>query len=270
MDITRELFNKNCPAAIEPSGNIFEAVSSFFPEAKRLIAGLIDEESIDMLNPDNIREEICSLFNRYICLQSLCLAVPHLDLVLTPTGFGVVSTDTVAPASAERVRSLRDALARDAAIAFDSLFDRLAEIPEWNDTEKARRFVWTLFPKLQDVADITGEPMSLVLWPMWQPDINGAERSLAGKLSPELLRHLHDGVRCASLSDIEIRLVGMIKNYVKAFLKREASGMDLELLKVVEANLEEFPDYADSVTYRANHFERYENRRDDPCFFFGG
>lgn len=270
MDITREFFNKNCPAALEPSGNIFDAVSAFFSEAESMAAGLFDIALLDSLDPEDEPRKIEDAFRRFICLQSLWLAVPHLDLVLTPTGFGVVSSDSLAPASAERVKSLKTALARDAALAFDDLFDMLSVVPAWNTSEKARRFVWTLFPKVQDVADITGEPVSLMTLPVWMADINGAERDLAGKLSPELLRHLRDGVRCASLSDAEARLVGMIKGYVRAFLKHEAHGMDFELLKVVEGDIAEFPAYAESATYKANHFERYENRKNDPCFFFGG
>jgi hypothetical protein len=269
MDISREFFNKNCPAAIEPSGKIFEAVSSFFPEAERLVAGVIDDAMIDSIAEEHDPNGIADIFRRFICLQALYLAVPHLDLVLTPTGFGVVSTDTVAPASAERVRSLRTALERDSGLALDELFDRLAPLTEWNTSVKAHRFVWTLFPRLQDIADITGEPVTLGLHPVWSPDINSAERNLAVKLSPELLQHLRDGVRCASLTDAEARLVGMIKGYVKAYLKHEALGMDLKLLKVVEDDIKEFPTYEKSSTYHANHFERYENRKEDSCFFFG-
>lgn len=269
MDISREFFNKNCPAAIEPSGRIFDAVSSFFPEAERLVAGVIDDAMIDSIAEEHDPNGIADCLRRFICLQALCIAVPHLDLVLTPTGFGVVSTDTVAPASAERVRSLRTALERDAGLAFDELFDRLAPIQKWNTSVKARRFVWTLFPRLQDIADITGEPVTITLYPLWSPDINSAERNLAVKLSPELLQHLRDGVRCASLTDAETRLVGMIKGYAKAYLKHEALGMDLELLKVVEDDIKEFPAYEKSSTYHANHFERYENRKEDSCFFFG-
>ena len=45
-------------------------------------------------------------------------AVPHLDIILTPNGFGIVSNTNIAPASKERINRLLDALLenRDAAL----------------------------------------------------------------------------------------------------------------------------------------------------------
>lgn len=53
-----------------------------------------------------------------VAAEAFRLAVPSLDLVLTNNGFGIVSNNTVAPASKERVASLLNALVelRDAAI----------------------------------------------------------------------------------------------------------------------------------------------------------
>jgi hypothetical protein len=67
---------------------------------------------------------------------ALVEAIPFLDLVLTSTGFGIVSNDNIAPASADRVKSLARAAATAATDAMDQLLyeiettDDLADL--WN------------------------------------------------------------------------------------------------------------------------------------------
>lgn len=48
---------------------------------------------------------------KLIATEVLSWAIPSLDLVLTPNGFGVVSTQNIAPASKERVDRLIGSLA---------------------------------------------------------------------------------------------------------------------------------------------------------------
>lgn len=42
---------------------------------------------------------------KLVCLRTYQEQIPQLDLVLTPTGFGVVSNQNLAPASADRVKT---------------------------------------------------------------------------------------------------------------------------------------------------------------------
>lgn len=51
-------------------------------------------------------EDITAQAEEYICRRAFHDAIPDLDLVLTPNGFGIVSTQTIAPASRERVERL--------------------------------------------------------------------------------------------------------------------------------------------------------------------
>lgn len=271
MDISIEYFNKVCPAAIEPSGQIFKAVSGFFDESARFCSATIGPDLFDAVMSEEEFADICDLVKRFTCLHSLYRAVPQLDLVLTPTGFGVVSSDSMAPASSERVRSLRVSLAREAAMAFDSLLDLLTGVEKWRTSGNARLVVWFMFPRCRDLADIFGVEMNISMWGERAAEVNAAERELAARLSPELMQRLRDGVRCGDLTKEESELREMIKGYVRGFVRHDGSsfGGDYELLKVVEANLDAFPSYAASGTYRANHFERYQNKKDDSCFFFG-
>lgn len=54
-----------------------------------------------------------TLTERIVVLEAFRRAIPSLDLVLTPNGFGIVSNDNMAPASSDRVSRLIDQLEED-------------------------------------------------------------------------------------------------------------------------------------------------------------
>lgn len=78
-------------------------------------------------------------------------AVPSLDLVLTPNGFGVVNTSETAPASKERVErliaSIRSTVDRDV----DLLFRAISDIPDWRMSRPGRNAFRTMIHFPADV-----------------------------------------------------------------------------------------------------------------------
>ena len=85
---------------------------------------------------------------RVVVNHALLAAIPTLDLVLTPNGFGIVSNQNVAPASKERVDRLLDSLERDRDNAIDQLLRRLPQASKWLQSEQCAFFTATLFPNL--------------------------------------------------------------------------------------------------------------------------
>lgn len=65
---------------------------------------------------------------------ALAESVPFLDLVLTSTGFGIVSNPNIAPASTERVKALANAAMQAAIAATNDMLTYLSENPpqSWN------------------------------------------------------------------------------------------------------------------------------------------
>lgn len=86
------------------------------------------------------------LLRKVIAYDAMHRAIPNLDLVLTPNGFGIVSNSNIAPASRDRVDRLMGSMIahRDAAIA--QLLRDLPRIEPWVPTETASFFYATLFP----------------------------------------------------------------------------------------------------------------------------
>ena len=82
---------------------------------------------------------------KVLATDAFLRAVPSLDLVLTPNGFGVVSNNTIAPASKDRVDRLLVSLETNRDFAIDQLLHELLPQPEWRTTPQGRFFLSTLF-----------------------------------------------------------------------------------------------------------------------------
>ena len=82
---------------------------------------------------------------RVLATDAFLRAVPSLDLVLTPNGFGVVSNNTIAPASKDRVERLLTSLENSRDFAIDQLLHELLAQSEWRTTPQGRFFLSTLF-----------------------------------------------------------------------------------------------------------------------------
>ena len=82
-------------------------------------------------------------------------AVPSLDLILTPNGFGIVSNSNVAPASKERVYRLVDSLEAERDNAIRLLLSYLPGEPSWMTSTQCEYFSATMFPNL-DICDYLG------------------------------------------------------------------------------------------------------------------
>ena len=85
---------------------------------------------------------------RIVANEAFRSAIPSLDLILTPNGFGIVSNTNIVPASKDRVERLMDSLeaSRDAAV--EQLLFLLAVHEEWSATEQGKYFASTMFPFL--------------------------------------------------------------------------------------------------------------------------
>lgn len=82
-------------------------------------------------------------------------AIPSLDLILTPNGFGIVSNSNIAPASKERVYRLIDSLEAKRDNAIRLLLSSLPGEPSWMTSTQCEYFSATMFPNL-DICDYLG------------------------------------------------------------------------------------------------------------------
>ena len=80
--------------------------------------------------------------------EAMLHAIPQLDLVLTPNGFGIVSNSNVAPASKERVERLLASLEKMRDDTLQVLLPMLAAEPTWAERDPCQYFQSVLYPWL--------------------------------------------------------------------------------------------------------------------------
>lgn len=137
----------NVVETILGESTLFSKLSPFLTSAQIWLEEYVTGHD-DLPEPERWRH----LSEAVVARRAFADAVPSLDLVLTPNGFGVVSTSETAPASKERVErliaSLRSAIDRDV----DLLFRTLADIPDWRVTRPGRYAFRTMVHFPSDVS----------------------------------------------------------------------------------------------------------------------
>ncbi len=116
------------------------AIDNFLPEA------LFDEiAAADSFGPG---ERLRFPLEKLVACHAYMTAIPSLDLVLTPNGFGIVSNQTIAPASRERVSALILSIESQRDAAIEALVIRLSSRSDWQRSAPGSYFSATLFPSL--------------------------------------------------------------------------------------------------------------------------
>ena len=139
----------NTFANVEGEASLFEKLYPYLEQAEEWMA--MNITSHEMINVIATKQDISPLRRiaaKIITAQAMKTAIPSLDLVLTPNGFGIVNTGNVVPASKDRVERLMVAMVNDRDIHIDAMLRRLPAEQQWLNTEQAKFFQATLFPTL--------------------------------------------------------------------------------------------------------------------------
>lgn len=116
------------------------AIDTFVPEA--IFAEIAEADS------SGPNERFRFPLEKLVACHAYMTAIPSLDLVLTPNGFGIVSNQTVVPASRERVDALITSLESQRDAAIEALILRLSSKTDWQQSEPGKYFAATMFPFL--------------------------------------------------------------------------------------------------------------------------
>ena len=139
-------------ATAEGEPTLFEILSPFIETA--------EQWAIDTFVPDAIFDEIAEddgfgpnerfrfPLEKLVACQGYMTAIPSLDLVLTPNGFGIVSNQNIVPASRERVDALINSLESQRDSAIEALILRLSSRTDWQQSAQGKYFGATMFPLL--------------------------------------------------------------------------------------------------------------------------
>ena len=208
---------------------------------------------------------------KLIASEALRRAIPSLDLVLSPNGFGVVSNQNVAPASKERVDRLIGSLAdyRDDCIA--NLLPALVGASQWLTSSQASFFGETLFPDLAITEQVKGSGSKWEQYLSLRPKILDIEASLAEEFfSPELMARLRNEVlRRTHTADLA-RVINAIRGQVVDLLNGSSIRMRdmIDVVNHIRCNPDLFPEWHDSETAKLYAPPIFKNKKEAKGYFF--
>ncbi len=280
MRITYSTFKYFCPSSAQPSEKLVERIEAYIVKSNQKLREAIGaelHESLDALTfdpsniPDDMQAMLLAAVTAFVCLDAYYEAIPSLDLVLTATGFGVVSNQNTAPASADRVRNLRERIAADRDDAFDYMLGLLRGYAPWCEGEQAQALFSSLFWRGADMVEFPDmkQPHRSDLLAA-RSKIEAGEIELARIISPELLEAMCADIRTNTGSMRRSVFVAQCRRFVaRAADSLDTTQQRLNLIAYLDRYLECFPEYEASSAYKANHFTPYENKLHDSCYFFG-
>ena len=139
----------NVLATVEGEPPIFDRLSPFLESAEFWVSSNFAPQSIMYVQATSHGEQQ-TLIKQLIVYHAFMLAVPSLDLVLTPNGFGIVSNSNIAPASKERIERLIAAIEtqRDNVLLQYLEFTFMYYNDTYLNSVQGKYFLATLFPNL--------------------------------------------------------------------------------------------------------------------------
>ena len=212
------------------------------------------------------------LCSRLVVADALRRAIPSFDIVLTPNGFGVVSTQNLAPASKSRVDRLVGSMLshRDDCIA--ALLPELVGASKWISSSQADFFGTTLFPDL-GIVDAVGEATGS-MWEKYlelRSQVIDLEASLAEEwLSPELMSALRSENLRGDLTPKRREVVRQVKAQIVGYLTAGTFSTRrlADIVNYIRQDEDEFPDWHHSATAELFSPPVFRNKKKSTGYFF--
>jgi hypothetical protein len=264
--ITRDIFESVCPSAVMPTDELFNRISDYVAQG--------EEYARHIMGPlwDAADPSLDTVKNRVVCLHAYDMALPHLDIVLTETGFGVVNNQNVVPASADRVNRLRQQVRDSRDDAVDDLLDGCRGQSGWDAWATSigafTSLVWNAHEQLPVMGLVDAHRTKLV---ELRPQIHAAEEILKQRISEALHAELCDALMDNDATTAQTVVVNKALLFIGAYVTgdRTARWHMSKLVEFLEKHLTDFQTYESSSAHAANAFIPYENKKDDTTYFFG-
>lgn len=264
MLISQPAFEQYVPSFRDSQPNTFEAV-------RPMMEHYLSVAREQMAVPEDYARQ--DLLEAYVYKNAAAESIPSLDLILTDSGFAVVSNQNLAPASRERVTALLNSLRRQASDARDLLLLDLCKT-NWVSSKQCTLLRSTLLwcPMLArryGIAINENDPQGDFL--LHLPTIEQASEMATNIIGQPLMDFLISHQDEYSERPAYVLVRESTRKYMSAVVqqnRRAAEAQRQYILKKIELLADELPEYKESSTYRAAHAKGYENKPEDPTFFF--
>ena len=159
--------------------------------------------------------DLTTIASKVVACHAFYAAIPQLDLILTPNGFGIVSNDNVVPASKDRISSLRDSIIELRDNAIQALIEQLDKNTAWKASD-GKQWRTTLFLGL-DAQIRLKEPNKFDLYNQQLMELVNLESKIGYEyVSQELMTRLRSD---DNLSEVEKMLRTRIQSVELEYLR---------------------------------------------------
>lgn len=272
INISKEEFEAAMPAMAYPTDEVFEKVSPQF-------SNVYDSMSEDFLGETGVsavegNTQIRHALVSVISLHGVLRIFRSLDLVITPTGFGVVSNQNVAPASSARVNALEADLQRALLNAQGRLVTLLTTVEGWGAQSQAAMAIPMLFYKLSMLRTFCGiTNPSAKDWDSARPQLLKADEFLRKHVGDEFLKELLVAVRTNALTNDQRAAVNAMLEVMAGFVLQDRKLTAFKyrrLMRLLEKDNSTYTTYLNSNAYALNHAQNFRNTADSAGFVFNG
>lgn len=269
--ITKDEFEAAVKVARSPKDHVYATLQEEFPSAmERLVSRVLSECGRQALS---VNDGIGRLAKEYVCLDVFIREMRGLDVVLTSTGFGVVSTNDTAPASKQRVDAVEGELRVKRLRTKDRLLLELFGVKGWADSPQRRMqlptlFMYSMMSELAGIARPKEED-----WSAAQAPLLDADFFLRDHIGHEYMDELLQQWTSGSLTDENHVLVFKIRKFLGLKIQgSHAAAMAAyrDIINTMERDLEHYQTYAGSEAYELNHLKPYENTEEKAAFHWIG
>ena len=271
MEITKSEFEAILSVATSSHVEVYEKVEPHFAasydECKADVLGDVGTSAAEGEN----NEKLTVAVKRWVAIHAFLAVFRQLDLVLTPTGFGVVSSNQMAPASKQRVDALIGHLRDSILIARGQLLAELCHVSRWGTTTQALENINNLFFDFRMLQKMQGPAASHLEWQAAQRLIGEADEHLRLKLSSQYMDALLEHVRCGTVTADDNPVIFQCRHIINLWIAGDQEAVKLKmrrLLNMLDSDLEKYSIYA-KHGYPVNHHENFKNTPDAPAYIFG-
>lgn len=279
-------FEKFVPSLRDGGEEIYKGV---YPYLQPAYWRLKNELKVELMN-----NKCAPYFRRAVYATAAYNALPTLDLVATPNGFGVVSNQNIAPASKERVAAFRESLRQYKSDSKDQCLERyyqeaISQTTDQKTTDGQGGFEYVQISpdailRSGVIYSATVARENGITMPDGQPVYEEEMRRLEYKLAAAdmKIKKLISGKqfyyemgagRFGEKLDLMLRRLAAM--YVMQADRRAVKDYENEILDFMEEPYEGTPAAQRYQYYHASAQRelrqnpvRYENRKEDPTYFF--
>ena len=279
-------FEKFVPSLRDGGEEIYNGIKPYLQPA---YWRLKNEVKVELMN-----NKCAPYFRRAVYATAAYNALPTLDLVATPNGFGVVSNQNIAPASKERVAAFRESLRQYKSDCKDQCLERYYQAAQEGITDQKTRNADGKIENIEIPADTilrSGVIYSATVardngitmpdgQPVYEEELRRLEYKLAAAdvkikklICGRQYRYEMGAGRFGGKLDLMLRHLAAM--YVMQADRRAIKDYENEILDFMEEDTEgttaaqRYQYYHASVQRKLRQNPvRYENRKEDPTYFF--